>query len=64
MVEADISLFAELLQSQFGHNAAIEAQRRANHFQRLGDHKNARAWRLIQQHVHAMKQATPERQMA
>lgn len=64
MVEADISLFAELLENQFGSNADTEAQRRASYFHKLGDDKNARAWRLILQHVRAMKHPAPQRQSA
>jgi hypothetical protein len=57
MIEADISLFAELLHSRFGGRAAAEAQRRARHFDEAGDSRNAHAWRLIMQHVRAMKHA-------
>jgi len=57
MVESDISVFAELLESRFGAQADAEAQRRARHFHQAGDYKNARAWQLIRQHVRAMKHA-------
>jgi len=61
MIEADVSLFAELLHSRFGAHAAAEAQRRARHFDEAGDVRNAHAWRLIMQHVRAMKHAPPQR---
>jgi hypothetical protein len=61
MIEADISLFAELLHSRFGASATAEAQRWARHFDEAGDVRNAHAWRLILQHVRAMKHAPPQR---
>jgi hypothetical protein len=47
MCDADIALFAELTLSRFGPAAAAEAARRAIHFERQGDQKNAAAWRRI-----------------
>lgn len=64
MIDTDISVFAELLESRFGPQADAEAQRRARHFQMAGDHKNARAWRLIMQHVQAAKRGGPTRPAA
>lgn len=68
MPDIDITVFAELLVSRFGLKATAEAQRRARLCHLEGDEKNARAWRLILQHVRQLQagglvqEAVPARQ--
>ena len=68
MPDIDVTVFAELLVSRFGLKAPAEAQRRARHFHLNGDEKNARAWRLVLQHVRLIQagglaqEAVPVRQ--
>lgn len=47
MTESDIAAFAELIQQHYAQEAHGEAMRRARHFARIGDHRNAGAWRAI-----------------
>lgn len=55
MADEDIRTFAELIYSQYGPTADLEALKRARQFNYLGDERNAEAWLMITDKVRELQ---------